>query len=112
MRKAVVPMRKYLGYAATEGLSQLVQSEWEDGEYSSQGETDPDERARLRAAANIPAGNLEQRPVAWKSNRVRYHLCENSIINPNFMAPLFMVAAPTHLRRPERVKWGSSSEEG
>ena len=27
MRKAVVPLRKYLGYAATQGLSELIQSE-------------------------------------------------------------------------------------
>ena len=71
MRKAVVPIRKCLGYANTGGLCELIQTDWEESQWSSQGEEDPDLREQLRTAAGVPSGNLEVRPREWHARQVR-----------------------------------------
>ncbi|KAI0685850.1 hypothetical protein C8T65DRAFT_747699 [Cerioporus squamosus] len=70
MRKAQVPLRKYLGYDQTVGLEAVVRTDYVNSEWSSTSEKEPEARKALRIAQNVDAGNLEVRPVLWHVDKL------------------------------------------
>lgn len=72
MCKAVPPLRKYLGYEATVGLPELINTDWVSSEWSA-AECNPgaEERTRLRKAQDAPEGSWEIQTRLWVEPQVR-----------------------------------------
>lgn len=71
MRKAIPPLRKYLGHDATVGLPELVNTDWMSSEWSAaEGDSGAEERTRLREAQNVPEGSWEIRTRVWVNPQV------------------------------------------
>ncbi len=90
MRRGAIPLRKYLGYAATVGLEDLIHTDWVSSDCSSGGESDEDpaERDHLRTAAHVPRGNCETRTTQWISKKVctglalSQHVIDMRLVDP------------------------------